>query len=343
MKVFIITEGSKEIGFGHITRCMSLYQAFEEKNIFPQFIVNVDESLNQFLEGKRYNRLNWTGKTKELFKLIENADIAIVDSYLADYNIYKKISELVKIPVYIDDNKRIDYPRGTVVNGSIYARFLDYPQKDSVKYLLGPDFIMLRQEFWNASKKNTSDDLKDILITFGGDDSRNITPKVLNLLNNRYPELNKIIIVGSAFQNVEEIEKLKTNKTELIYNPGSKEMKENMLKSDIAISAGGQTLYELSKIGIPIIAIAVASNQINNVNYCKQAGLIEYAGFWNDKKLLDTIFKSFEALKDINLRLEMSNVGKNTVKGNGPIKIVEYCIKMLHEPKLITMGEEYGI
>jgi len=32
MKVFIITEGSKNTGFGHITRCLSLYQAFEEKD-----------------------------------------------------------------------------------------------------------------------------------------------------------------------------------------------------------------------------------------------------------------------------------------------------------------------
>ena len=40
MKVFIITEGSKNIGFGHITRCISLYQAFEERGIIPEFIIN---------------------------------------------------------------------------------------------------------------------------------------------------------------------------------------------------------------------------------------------------------------------------------------------------------------
>ena len=40
MKVFIITEGGKNIGFGHITRCLSLYQAFEEKGILPKFIIN---------------------------------------------------------------------------------------------------------------------------------------------------------------------------------------------------------------------------------------------------------------------------------------------------------------
>jgi len=40
MKVFIITEGSKNIGFGHITRCISLYQVFEERGILPEFIIN---------------------------------------------------------------------------------------------------------------------------------------------------------------------------------------------------------------------------------------------------------------------------------------------------------------
>ena len=35
MKVFIITEGSKNTGFGHITRCLSLYQAFKERGILP--------------------------------------------------------------------------------------------------------------------------------------------------------------------------------------------------------------------------------------------------------------------------------------------------------------------
>lgn len=32
MKVFIITEDGKNIGFGHITKYLSLYQAFEEKD-----------------------------------------------------------------------------------------------------------------------------------------------------------------------------------------------------------------------------------------------------------------------------------------------------------------------
>ena len=45
MKVFIITEGGKDIGFGHITQCLSLYQAFKEKGILPKFIINGDNNI----------------------------------------------------------------------------------------------------------------------------------------------------------------------------------------------------------------------------------------------------------------------------------------------------------
>jgi len=38
MNVFIITEGGKDIGFGHINRHLSLCQAFKEK--IPEVIVN---------------------------------------------------------------------------------------------------------------------------------------------------------------------------------------------------------------------------------------------------------------------------------------------------------------
>lgn len=51
MKVFIITEGGKNIGFGHITRCLSLYQAFKEKEIIPELILNSDDNIEYLLDN----------------------------------------------------------------------------------------------------------------------------------------------------------------------------------------------------------------------------------------------------------------------------------------------------
>ena len=54
MKVFIVTEGGSKIGFGHVTRCISLSEAFEEKGIFPEFIVNGDDTVLNFLKERTY-------------------------------------------------------------------------------------------------------------------------------------------------------------------------------------------------------------------------------------------------------------------------------------------------
>ena len=53
MKVVIVTEGGKDIGFGHITRCISLYQAFEERGIIPEFIVSGDTTVASLLKERR--------------------------------------------------------------------------------------------------------------------------------------------------------------------------------------------------------------------------------------------------------------------------------------------------
>ena len=181
-KVLILTEGGRNIGFGHITRCTALYQAFEEKGIIPEFIVNGDDSIIDLLVGKNYEIFDWIDEKERLLELIQNVDIAIIDSYLADIDIYETISECVKFPVCLDDNKRLDYPKGIVVNGAIYTEELNYPVKKGVTYLLGPKYMPLRKEFWNVPEKEIKENIESVLITFGGDDMRNMTPGVLRLL-----------------------------------------------------------------------------------------------------------------------------------------------------------------
>ena len=54
MKVTILTEGGRDTGYGHITRCTSVYQAFEERGIKSQLIVNGDETIKNLLKGKLF-------------------------------------------------------------------------------------------------------------------------------------------------------------------------------------------------------------------------------------------------------------------------------------------------
>ena len=79
MRVFIITEGGRNIGFGHITRCISLYQAFERRKIIPELIVNGDNTIEELLKDIGYHQQQLVeeaarveGRNKWKQKLVES-------------------------------------------------------------------------------------------------------------------------------------------------------------------------------------------------------------------------------------------------------------------------------
>jgi UDP-2,4-diacetamido-2,4,6-trideoxy-beta-L-altropyranose hydrolase len=327
MRAVFITEGTKNIGFGHITRCLAIAQAFEEKKIETFLIINGDKSILQLLKKENYKIIDWIKSEGKLFNLIKKDDIVFIDSYLANKNFYEKINKLVKQAVYIDDNNRLSYPKGIIINGNIHAASLPYPKKKGLTYLLGPKYAPIRKEFWNFSFKNINKKVKNVLITFGGDDKRNLTPKALFLLQKNYPNINYKVIIGNGFKNKSKIKKLITNKIELVTDPNPEQIRNLMINCDIAISASGQTTLELLRLRIPTIIIVVADNQENIAKILTKKLLVEYAGNWKEKSLLNKLNKKVKKLYNYEVRKSMFDFQKNIVDGHGARRIVKFIIK----------------
>ena len=54
---------------------------------------------------------------------------------------------------------------------------MNYSKRENINYLVGNKFIPLRKDFWNIPKLKINDNIENILITMGGNDLRNLTPK----------------------------------------------------------------------------------------------------------------------------------------------------------------------
>ena len=334
MKILILTECNSEIGFGHVTRCLSLYQAFKLKELSIELMVNGDSTIEPLLKDTEYTIFNWLDDSSKIFDYLNDFDIVIVDSYLADAEFYKCLSEIVSLGVYIDDNNRISYPKGLVVNGSIFADRLDYPSLNGVDYLLGSEFISLRREFWIVPVKKLVRNVESVMVTFGGDDLRNLTPHILRMLVEEYPKLYKKVVIGGGFKKNSKILDVIDCNTELIYYPDARVMLKLMLESDIAVSAGGQTLYELARVGVPTIAIGVASNQTHNLENWHKIGFIEYVGFWNDINLLNNVINKMNSFNDVSTRIRKCEIGRGYVDGKGAFRIVRYCLNKYYTDKI---------
>ncbi|MBS4028928.1 MAG: UDP-2,4-diacetamido-2,4,6-trideoxy-beta-L-altropyranose hydrolase [Ignavibacteriales bacterium] len=323
MKVHLLTEGSTKIGFGHITRCLSLSEVFEMRGVSPSFKIIGDDSVRTLLNGKDYHFCNWIDELNLGLLSFDTDDVVIVDSYLAPQQCYERITQQTSIPVFIDDNMRIDYPSSIVVNGTIFADEFRYPVKTGVKYLLGSRFLPLRNAFWNIEPRTASDEVNSVLITFGGDDPRNLTPRILRLLCTDYPSLIKNVVIGDGFQNVPEIESAKDRNTNLHVSLSGEGMRDVMLSTDVAISAAGQTLYELACSGIPTVAVLVAQNQKNNIEGWQRTGFIENAGSWENVKLEEEVLKSLKTILPVSVRKDKSITGRSYVDGRGALRVVD--------------------
>ncbi|MCF7917297.1 MAG: UDP-2,4-diacetamido-2,4,6-trideoxy-beta-L-altropyranose hydrolase [Candidatus Omnitrophica bacterium] len=326
MKVSILTEAGKNIGFGHLTRCIALYQAFEQKNYAPELIINGDESILGFVKDKKYRIMDWIKEQEKLNKIAENSDVVVIDSYLAPKSLYDNISSILcsqpKPFLMIDDYNRINYPKGVVVNPSIYGDKLDYPKREGMKYLLGKDYIILRKPFLDIPKKEINKDVKDVLVTLGGMDNADFLTQLLEFLAKEFPDFTYHVVTNFNFNLPPKADPPLAGNLNLYSGLSAQEILEVMLKADICISGGGQTTYELARVGVPTIGICFAENQTGNLKYGDLCGYLKYIGNSGDNNLLDNIKDALEEITSFEQRDEMSNLGRVNVDGKGAGRIV---------------------
>ena len=108
--------------------------------------------------------------------------------------------------VFIDDYYRWTHENRLIIDWTVNAEYSGlHEKKKSSQYLLGTKYAAMRREFWKNTKKIIKKDIKNVLITFGGSDIRNITPKIVSIFKKNFPEIRIYKIIGSGFNNKEEI------------------------------------------------------------------------------------------------------------------------------------------
>jgi spore coat polysaccharide biosynthesis predicted glycosyltransferase SpsG len=283
-----------------------LSQALEKRGAMAELIVDGDRSVLPLLSGRPYRMIRWHDDEDLLLKTVRGSDITVVDSYLASLSLCGKIARSTPMPVFFDDNKRITYPSGVVINGAIGAEKMGYLKKSGTSHLLGVQYIPLRKEFWDVGNIKIKRSVKNVLITLGGSGQKNFVSRIKMFLKNRFPQYRYLVAAGG------------------IRAAGIKKL---MLRSDIAISAGGQTLYELARVGIPTICIGIVENQQYNIKGWRRAGFIEYAGGIGDSGLFDKLYASFTAFSSHKERAKRSIAGSRLVDGKGACRIVDSLLR----------------
>ncbi len=335
-------DGNKYIGSGHIMRCLSIanqakamgrecvfcladttFQTYIEKNGFACYVLQTSYD-------------NMDAELLGLETLISKLkpEIMIVDSYYVT-NMYLRALKKLTTLVYIDDLAKFAYPVDVLINYNIYAQISTYEElyektQWHPKYLLGPRFVPLRQEFVNLPPLERMGERKDVFVSTGGADQEHVALKMIEYINERsWSDKVFHFVIGAMNEDVERIQENSKGNKNIVLHSGVKYMHELMRACDVAVSASGSTLYELCACGIPTICYILADNQIpGNVAFAKSGAMVSAGDARKGKNFIENLFSIIEKVCDDQaLREKMKQKTKAVTNGNGAYYIIKEIIK----------------
>jgi UDP-2,4-diacetamido-2,4,6-trideoxy-beta-L-altropyranose hydrolase len=326
-KILIRVDASIEIGAGHFVRQLALAQLLIDEGFDVYFLTKTTqkELINQAIEEGVHiqtlaNSMSIEKDAKETVAYAKKigAQWVILDGYsfVTKYQQTLK-SEGLKL-LCVDDMAHCHFVADIVLNQNTTDSSI-YSKEPYTKLLMGPEYALLRREFrLFESKKVIRNEIKDIMITMGGSDEKNMTETILKWLLD-LPELNGVrchIVLGSLNPHKDLISALlsQSNLDGKIYTAlSAKEMLNLMQSVDFAITAAGSTVWEYMKVGVPFLYTRLFENQNITKQVFKQKNLDKFEFFEED---LNSFIQAVEYLKRYIINYQLNQDVKISDKIN---------------------------
>ena len=334
--LYIRADMNREIATGHIMRCLAIADAARAAGEETTFLLADGEAAAPLTErGYPFLILNtaWNRMEEELeplARILQERRVAgiLVDSYQVTPSYLAALNQMVRV-LYLDDLGRFPLPVDTLVCYALYWEKFHYQEHcPNVRLCLGPRYVPLRAEFSSLKAKTIRPCLENILILSGGSDPYNALDRIVQIVSARCDSTLEVVC-GRYHPNYEQLRARYDGERVHIHHTLSN-MAEWMRRADLAISAGGTTLYELCACGTPCISYAMADNQLDNVRAFEQAGMIDCVGDIRDAACWERLPELLDRCQSPERRAEKSERMRAIVDGNGAARIAETLIDISH-------------
>jgi UDP-2,4-diacetamido-2,4,6-trideoxy-beta-L-altropyranose hydrolase len=272
--VALFCDGSEAIGFGHVNRCLVLARELERRGAGVVFVMR--RSSERVLAIVR----------DEGFEIADSAspppyapepEWAVVDSYAMGAAELAALHRPARRIALIDDIGGRDLTDVDVLINPNLGSY-DYIAAAGVRFLRGPKFCLLREEFRRGRRTEHPPRPRRLLLTFGASDPDDVSSRVLEIVR-QVDELEEIrVLLGSGYRCMEEIAAASARDPRVVILQDPDDVAGVMLASDLAITAGGSTCYELAALGVPFVTLVCADNQRRSVEGLELEGVARSAG-----------------------------------------------------------------
>lgn len=348
MNIGFRVDANEAIATGHLMRCIAIAAECRRRGQQCLFLMAEDKETSR-LKDRQFSfevlHTRWNALEEELPVLCEvvkreHIDWLVVDTYQATPEYLRQLNQIVPV-LYIDDMALETYSVSVLLHYGLCPDLKEYKKRyvdTKTKLLAGLKYIPLREEFSpkeeclpqkgcvEGEKESLDQRERSILITTGGTDPYNITGKllVLCLLHPSFSGYQYHVIVGSMNNHENELRKMELEHTNIHLHKNVTNMEMYMRQCQLAVSAGGTTLFELCACGIPTICFSFADNQQAGTAGMGKRKIMQYAGDARDTNVAETIRDQLLSLiQSRTLRQEYTNRMRELVDGKGVQRIAD--------------------
>lgn len=349
-------DASTRIASGHVMRCLTLADALSANGIQTVFICrdlpgNLFEVIRQ--RGHRLIALSapdhdptretdhhddaanlgvaWEEDAQETSEAIRRSamkpDWLIVDHYALDRRWESRLRDSTKKIFVIDDIAKRPHECDLLLNENVLpdlnASYHGLVPR-TTRLLLGPTYALVRPEFRAARRHIRPRDgmVQRLLVCYGGVDFTNETGKALEALASLHrPDRHVDVVVGSANPHQETIHTTIQRRSGITLHVQLPHLAHLMSQVDLALSAGGSTIWELLLLGVPTFVTTTADHQVPTVRYLHERGFVRWLGSAREvgmQRLQDALR---DMLEHPEWLCRLSQAGWDLIDGRGSERI----------------------
>lgn len=341
------TTASKQIGFGHLRRCLTLAGELRRASGEASricFWIDSDPAAVDVAAAAGFEARLVSGPEPDATAAwLEAGEVGalVVDSYDVTPASFSAWRRRVGALVAVDDLADRELDVDVVVNGTPQAAQLSYRTAAGAQLLLGPRYALLRPHFRDLPARRAAPRVERVLVTLGGADPHSSTAAVVAGVQRALPEAALDVVIGPLFGPTPDLDRQAAGEpSRLRLHRDLDDLSALMSAADLAVSGGGQTLYELAAAGVPTVALCLADNQEPNIAALAGVSLLS-AG-----RIAESAARRFSRIEegcrqldaDPALRQRMSDAGRSLIDGRGAARVADVILRSGQARRSVDQG-----
>jgi UDP-2,4-diacetamido-2,4,6-trideoxy-beta-L-altropyranose hydrolase len=278
-------EASPTAGAGHAIRSCVVADALTEEGWVCKLVTN-SASYEFITDLNRFERI----EPDNFYSNSIACDLLVIDSYDLDQVYEKHFRSYAKKIMVIDDLANRKHDCDILLDQTYGRDAADYKNlvPEHCKILAGSNYVLLRKEFIQLrpkalEKRHQTTEVKHILISMGGSDTKNYTLKALEMVKESGFDGAIDIVVGFTSTNSESVKKYIADLPNECTIHVNADMPKLIYEADLAIGAAGTSVWERCCLGLPQVLMVIADNQEDiHENLLRSGCLSDLAQAYNE-------------------------------------------------------------